>query len=160
MRGLGNWAALAESDSSCTLSPHPISGVSPVLPKPCGMALNQRRYGGQISFLGIYVRRLAWKSRYLFSPTNVLFTPFGIVQALSYFSWVTWIWPDNAGESTTPFVRLGGHVAHIFLQVVAQLFGYVAFFLLVALSRPFADMADGGKLHPWNGKCDYELRCG
>jgi hypothetical protein len=32
-----------------------------------------------------------------------------LVQALSYFSWVTWIWPENA--------------------VIAQLFGYVAFFV-------------------------------
>ena len=27
-----------------------------------------------------------------------------LVQGLSYFSWVTWIWPDNAGESAPPFV--------------------------------------------------------
>lgn len=45
-------------------------------------------------------------------------------------------------------------MAQISLEVVAQLFGYVAFIrFLFAL---FVDGVNGGKLRPRDGECDYD----
>lgn len=75
------------------------------------------------------------------------------VQALSYFSWVTWIWPDNAGECLrlSPIIHRG---AQFGFEVIAQLFGYVGF--SCPFSVLFVDKMNGGKLHAWDGKCDFD----
>lgn len=69
---------------------------------PSEMTLN-RCYADFVP--GYLCTSLAWKFGLL---VRELINSLWLVQGLSYFSWVTWIWPENAGESTELF-RLVDH---------------------------------------------------